>query len=749
MADDINRVKNFWESKRWTSFLASTAAGLQLNLTLIMQYGHNFSLSAPHPLLCPACRNPTDNINLAHIITLLSSLEEGPALCTDTDNEKLIVVPLRGDPYHGKFYILVREYTCCKKALHPSLKERAAVAQKILSSFQYALNEGFDSGRRALQLTALRQINHLALSLFNGEENILARVFDLILSALIILSDARGSWIEYKNAESTGNLFIKGNKQAVRNYITGQVGHADTTEIIRGENRVRLGIYAPGDGKQTQDLLNLMAQECILVLEIERLFKLLNKQLPMIFGAIASAAILVDKQGNITYVNQAAELLLGEKALHLIGEPIDRATGPWSAYIQNKTGRRVSGRMDNLIRKQQTRWVDWQVCPLLDEEQIAGWLILVDDRTDHHNWQEAARRAERLATTSALANSLAHELRNPLSAVKGLLQIIERRAKPDQIKGFTGLILQEIDRVTNLLNEFLFLGRPVAMAAAPLDLAAFLQELTSLLESEALNFEAEINLVTEKVPLILADRGQFTKVFLNLVRNALEAAGRYGRVTLHLYQSETDIKLTIKDNGPGLTAEASEKMFTPFFTTKERGTGLGLPIVQAIVHHHGGDITVENASGGGAICTVTLPSYTRCNEKIADIDVIISLADEQLRYPSEQALRTAGLSVISAADLNGVFLLKDRFRPAVLLADKNIAAPQNMKQLGQTWPHIRILAIAANDDIKETNNLQSITTPLDYVHLIELVCKTLEKTERNFPAKTTGSSLWGQTHITR
>jgi len=729
--DNITRVKQFWESKRWTSFLESTAAGLQLNLTLIIQYGNDFSLSIQHPLSCPACQSPIDAINLPDIIiSIKSHKSQKEILELDIASEKLVVVPLHGDTYHGKlYYIVAREYTCCKKAPHPSLLERAAAAQKLLSSFQYALNEGFEIGRRALQLTALHQVNNVILSLFNGEENILARVFDFILSALIILSDARGSWIEYSNTGVAGSLIVKGNKQAVRNYITGQVGHAGETEINSGEHRVRLGVFAPADGKQTLDLLNLMAQECILVLEIDRLFKLLDKQLSMILGAIGSAVVLVNKQGNITYINHAAELLLGEKFLNLIGKPVTAAPGPWTTSIQKKTSCRISGYMDNLIREKELRWVDWQVCPLLDNEEIAGWIILADDRTDHHNWQEAARRAERLATTATLAGSLAHELRNPLSAAKGLLQVIGRSVKPEQVNGFATLIQREIDRTAGLLNEFLLLGRPAEMATEPLDLAAFLQDIKPLLENEANNTEAEIFIKTDAVPLITVDPGQLTQVVLNLVRNALEAAGRQGCVFLNLYQSGNNIVLTVKDNGPGLSAEVSEKIFKPFFTTKERGTGLGLSVAQAIVHNYGGNITVENAPGGGAICTLTFPSYVIYNEKISNIDVIISAADDQLRYPSEQVLRTAGFSVISTAALSDALLLKDRFNPAVVIADiadKLISEPNNTEQIRQTWPRVKILAFA-DSHIEETDNIQIVTKPLDYIRLIGQVRKALHE----------------------
>ena len=135
--------------------------------------------------------------------------------------------------------------------------------------------------------------------------------------------------------------------------------------------------------------------------------------------------------------------------------------------------------------------------------------------------------------------------------------------------------MRELDRVNRLLNEFLLLGRPAELDPEPLDLQAFLQELRPLLEGEAVLSGVELQMNLEPVPPVAADPGQLTQVVLNLVRNAVEAAGQRGLVRLILRGAGDNVTFSVHDNGPGLTPEVRERLFQPFFTTKERGTGLG------------------------------------------------------------------------------------------------------------------------------------------------------------------------------
>ena len=149
---------------------------------------------------------------------------------------------------------------------------------------------------------------------------------------------------------------------------------------------------------------------------------------------------------------------------------------------------------------------------------------MVDDRSDYYRWQSAARRAERFASTSMMVGTLAHELRNPLSAAKGLLQLMIRKRNPEQTKGYVDLVLREIDRVTRLLNEFLLLGKPASISTEPLDLVTFIEELLLLLEGEADGTDIQVLFKAEKVAPVRADAGQITQVILNLVRNAVQVS---------------------------------------------------------------------------------------------------------------------------------------------------------------------------------------------------------------------------------
>jgi signal transduction histidine kinase len=320
----------------------------------------------------------------------------------------------------------------------------------------------------------------------------------------------------------------------------------------------------------------------------------LQEGMTRILGTITSAIILVDQHGVITYVNQAAEALLEKQALRLIGSTAAKMKAPWSEALQIRIEYSVSGQMDFLGVAPDLLRVDWKVFPLKDRDLIAGWLVFIDDRTEYYYWQEVGRQAEHFAAIATIIGPLAHELRNPLAAAKGLLQIVNRKKDPQEVGKYLDLVVKEMDRMNYLLNEFLLLGRPVKMASQPLDLVQLVQELMPLLNNAAEGGNVEVLTDLEPVPTIMADPGQLTQVIHNLVRNAVEAMVEKGRVVVSLRKARNEVVLAVTDNGPGIRPEVMEKIFNPFFTTRERGTGLGLSVIKTIVHNHGGKIEAVN-----------------------------------------------------------------------------------------------------------------------------------------------------------
>ncbi len=384
-------------------------------------------------------------------------------------------------------------------------------------------------------------------------------------------------------------------------------------------------------------------------------------------------------------------------------------------------GRRASGRADLIgVAVRHEKRIDWQANPLREGNDLAGWVLIIDDRTDYYRWQEAARKAELLATTATMVGTLAHELRNPLTAAKGLLQLMGRRHDPEKNRGYANLILRELDRVTSLLNEFLLLGRAAEMEPEAIDVTAFLQELLPLLEGEASGLGLEIVTSLEPVPQVSADQGQLTQVLLNLVRNAIQAVEQEGWVAIGLSSSGDSVALTVRDSGRGLPPEVMDKLFRPFFTTKRSGTGLGLAVCQAIVYNHGGQITAANHPEGGAVFTVLLPA-SATTSGAGKIDVLIAVDDQILRYPAEQALRAAGLKVASAGGPGGALSLAGRYKPALLMLEQPALNRQDVENIGRVWPGVKILAVGEPASYEDTAGVQYIPSPLDYDRLVNQI----------------------------
>lgn len=619
---------DFLKSARWLSFLECTALGLQLHLTIILIKGKG-DLVFQSPSICSVCQSlfkdffPVRGLDFNEVKRIQETI--------DLETECTILT----FPLGNGLIMVAQECICTKETVYPILKDRASIAAKLLTNFLTSFRHEFNCGQRTLELSILRQMNHIVLSLFHGDTNALKRSFELILSALIIILEAEGSWVQFENGLT--DIFIKGDEFLVKAYLSGQEGFAQQVDISYGQFKCNLGVLTPFNKGQAMELISLMAQECTIILEIDNLFKLLNNQLARVLGGVNSAIFLVDQRKNFTYVNKAAEKLLNKSFVNLVGISMSNIDGPWVSVINAGITFSVNGQMEPLRKDQEdNNWIDWQVSPIFEDKVIVGWLVMVDDRSDYYRWQAAARRAERFATTSMMVGTLAHELRNPLSAAYGLLQLMTRKRAPEQTRAYVDLALREIERVTRLLNEFLLLGKPASISTEPLDLVKFMEELLPLLEGEAIGTDVQVLFDAEKVAPVRADAGQITQVILNLVRNAVQSLSETGIVKISLRQLDDKVEVRIQDNGSGFTPSVLDQLFTPFFTTKERGTGLGLAVTKAIIHNHEGEIEASNVPQGGALFTIALPI---ASIEAKEVDVALIVSDKILSYSLDKALK--------------------------------------------------------------------------------------------------------------
>jgi two-component system sensor histidine kinase HydH len=225
--------------------------------------------------------------------------------------------------------------------------------------------------------------------------------------------------------------------------------------------------------------------------------------------------------------------------------------------------------------------------------------------------ETAMARGERLAAVGNLAAAVAHEIRNPLSAVSMGLQRLRAEfepAEPEEYRRMVDLVRGEVRRLNTIVEEFLSLARPIQLRPEPVPVAALLDEIRELVGPQAGQAGIAIGrVIPASLPDVRADRNRIKQVLLNLVLNAIEATPSGGRLTLGAAASSAGLTLTVTDTGSGIPAEVLPRVFEPYVTTKTRGLGLGLAIARQIVEAHGGRIEVESQAGSGTSFRITLP----------------------------------------------------------------------------------------------------------------------------------------------
>jgi len=219
---------------------------------------------------------------------------------------------------------------------------------------------------------------------------------------------------------------------------------------------------------------------------------------------------------------------------------------------------------------------------------------------------------ERIAARREVARKIAHEIKNPLAPIRAAVETLRRlRARNDPafdeyFEEASRTVLDEVARITSIVQEFTRFARFPAPDPAPMDLEQVVRDVVGLHAAGG----APVELVASAVPTIVADRDQLVQVLTNLVQNAIHAVSGTAlpRVVVELSPSgDARVRLTVRDNGPGVSPAMRPRLFSPYATTKAGGTGLGLAIVERIVVEHGGDVTYRDAEGGGAEFTVVLP----------------------------------------------------------------------------------------------------------------------------------------------
>jgi two-component system sensor histidine kinase HydH len=242
--------------------------------------------------------------------------------------------------------------------------------------------------------------------------------------------------------------------------------------------------------------------------------------------------------------------------------------------------------------------------PIKDEQGgCDGAVLILRDLTEIKLLQEKVKRTEKLAAIGELAASVAHEIRNPLSSIRGFAQYLSTALKNQaKEKEYAEIMVIEVDRINRVVTDLLTFARPMKAELSPTDVTDLIEHAVRLVQAEALSQSVEIKVSISNLTRLPLDQSQISQALLNLMLNALQAVDPRGHIEIGavLNASESRLHLWVEDDGHGIAREKFERIFEPFFTTKETGTGLGLAIVNKIVENHNGEIRVISPPAGMA-----------------------------------------------------------------------------------------------------------------------------------------------------
>ncbi len=350
----------------------------------------------------------------------------------------------------------------------------------------------------------------------------------------------------------------------------------------------------------------------------------------VLLAGLPDAVIGVDADLRIVIWNPAAEALLGRSSRRALGKTLKELFPATTSLVRHLTDTLATGESRS-ESEAQVEGADGRAVPVsivtapLAERTgaVSAAVAVVRDITRLRQLEAEMRRGQTLAAAGQIAVGLAHEVRNPLGAIRGAVQLLQRELGDEaRWREYTGVLLTEVDRVNRIIEMLLDLGRPVILRPVPLNIHQALERVALLCEEMAAARTVSIvRRYDPSLPPILADEDRIAQVFHNLVRNAIEAMPRGGRLTLatrwsldplfakidtgHGQRSLAEIQVI--DEGEGMPEATRAKLFTPFFTTKERGLGLGLALSHRIVEEHQGAMHIASEAARGTTVSCFLP----------------------------------------------------------------------------------------------------------------------------------------------
>lgn len=343
-----------------------------------------------------------------------------------------------------------------------------------------------------------------------------------------------------------------------------------------------------------------------------------------VFTHLPSSLILLNRRGEVLYMNPSAERLLGvsitaacKKTLGDLIQGGEELLQPIQEVLE--TGRSIKIHETEILGSQAPLLLQVEMAPIGALDNPSGVILWINELSTTQALQEEIRVQDRLAMMGTIASGLAHEIRNPLGGIRAAAQMFSRETSHVEEKEYADIILSEVDRLNHLITELLDFSKPKRIKKSPVNINKILSELLAL--NEELMREKRIEWTQHfdpSLPPVYGHAPSLKQAFLNLIKNALEAMEGGGnlivstsfhsniRTLLGEGPSGAMAEVLIQDTGVGIPKKYLNSLFTPFFTTKPHGTGLGLMMTQRILKEHRGSLRVKSVPGKGSLFRVFL-----------------------------------------------------------------------------------------------------------------------------------------------
>ncbi|MDZ7793759.1 MAG: ATP-binding protein [Spirochaetia bacterium] len=343
-----------------------------------------------------------------------------------------------------------------------------------------------------------------------------------------------------------------------------------------------------------------------------------NETLEMVLNSMTDGVLVTDLEHKIIFTNQGVHSLLpmlrSEPEEHLLWEAV--ADDEIASFL------RESVKGDSLKEDEEftldgsgpDRTLSFSVVPVNRDDEPHGNLILVSDITDRRKREARLRRAESLASLTTLAAGVAHEIKNPLGSIGIHIQLIQKALKQNQCLDeetagrYLEIITEEIERLNGIVVDFLFAVRPMDTSMKRSTVNGVVEELIEFIKYELEENQVKLDTKLQRnLPKVDLDEKYMKQALINIIKNGVAAMNQGGTLKIVTREDQGYVHIDISDSGIGMSEEQLSKIFEPYYTTKEFGSGLGLTVVYKVVREHNGEVSVHSRENQGTTFTISLP----------------------------------------------------------------------------------------------------------------------------------------------